>query len=144
MEINIDDKIVGHETVTYREIGFGQDPNITTIPYQLRLSSPEFRSVISDFFNEFVEENEKDDNETGWSEAIPELVRNDYPSFDELLISNKHDLCNVIKDHLFFELLDGLFASSLATKCQFAINSLESLTCSEDGFVITGTVYSIN
>ena len=144
MKITIGGKSVGHETVTYRELGFGQNMSDTTIPYQLRLSSAEFQRVIRDLFNEFVVENEKDDKETDESEALAELVRNGYPTFDALLSSSKHDLCNVIKDYLFFELLDGLLGSSNTTKYKFAINSLESLTCSKDEFVITGTAYTIN
>ncbi|QDT22556.1 hypothetical protein [Gimesia chilikensis] len=144
MKITIGGKSIGHETVTYRELGFGQNMSDTTIPYQLRLSCAEFQCVIRNLFNEFVVENQQDDNETDESEAIPELVQNGYPTFDALLSSSRRDLCNVIKDYLFFELLHGLLGSSNTTECKFAINSLESLTCSDDGFVITGKAYSIN
>ncbi|MEW4453786.1 hypothetical protein AB1L30_14020 [Bremerella sp. JC817] len=131
--------------VTYRQLGFGEVTvgDFELLPYRIELSPAEFQSAIQQAFDAFVEETERDDRRTDGSLEIPALKRHGYPSFDAFYEVSKADLCTIVQDFLFLELLDGLLGNSLPTECQFAINSLDAITFTENNVVVTGTAYSI-
>ncbi|GAA4441360.1 hypothetical protein GCM10023155_47020 [Bremerella cremea] len=131
--------------VTYRGLGFGEATAgaFELLPYRIELSVAEFQSAIQQAFDVFVEETQRDDRLTNGSLEIPALKRHGYPSFDVLYDASPADLCTIVQDFLFLELLDGLLGNSLPTECQFAINSLEAIAFTENDVVVTGAAYAI-
>ncbi|MEW4564761.1 hypothetical protein AB1K70_19630 [Bremerella sp. JC770] len=144
MKILINGKDVDRKKVTYLELGFGQEMSEEEYTCIVQLSDPEFRAAILEEFNEFVSDCEEDDKVTEGSAAVPEIVHNDFPSFEELLASDKDALCRVVRKYLFFELLEGMLGRSPSPDFTFAVSSLDDITASDGVFFISCKAFSIS
>ena len=143
MKITIDKLPIGPAQITYRELGFGQNIPGPVLAVVIELSTVEMRAAVREAFNAFVADCEKDDKQYDCSLAVNELVHYGYPSFDEMYGLSKRDLCVVILDYLFFELLGGLFDASIPEDCAYAINSLEGISYDDTSFIVSATAYPL-
>lgn len=126
--------------MTYRGLGFGE-PVSKAIPYSIALSPVEFSQAVHIAFDEFVADCKMDDEQTESQDAIQAIVDNQYGTFREFLNRCPNDLCWIVCEYLFLELLEGLFNTTRPTQARFVINSIDQIRFENNTFVITGSVY---
>ncbi len=143
MYITVNKRPVGAKQMTFRQLGFGQSISGPTFAVVIELSATEMRAAVGDAFNAFVADSEQDDKQYDYSAAVDAFVQNSYPSFDEMHGLSKRDLCVVILDYLFFDLLEGLFNASIPDDCAYAINSLEAISYEDASFIVSATAYPL-
>ncbi len=130
--------------MTYRQLGFGERVlNRETFLFKVIVNLVEFQKIIENSFNEFVMEMKEDDENTG-EQDIKELFEYNYPSFEQLLQTDRLTLSKVIRDYLFFEFLEGLFGQNDIDVCLYAVNRLDNIEIDSDKVCITGEAYFLS
>ena len=142
MKIAVDGKPVNKEQVGYRPMGFGQDvQDLELWPIVLRLETNEFTNLMRKPFDEFVTDNEEDDRNTAYEDAIPELIGCGYAKFDSMWNQDKESVCRLVKRFLVVELLEALFGNNHSDGCLVSINSIESIVVTPKSIEISGKVF---
>jgi hypothetical protein len=100
-------------------------------------------TIIENSFNEFVTEMKDDDENTG-EQDIKELSEYNYPSFEQLLRTDKQALSKIIRDYLFFEFLEGLFGINNIEVCLYSVNRLDNIGIDNEGVYVSGEVYFLS
>jgi len=145
MRLDIDGTLSDPGLLTYRQLGFGRpiDDGRRIGLYRLTLDAAEFEGAIRDSFDQFVEENEEDDIQTGGSDSMPVLLENGYPRFRHLWKISPNELVTIVKEYLFLEFLEGCLGENAPDQCQFAVNTLDFARLEGEGVVIEGSYYSL-
>ncbi|EJN20856.1 hypothetical protein PMI36_03920 [Pseudomonas sp. GM79] len=124
--------------VGYRSLGFGEDTTFETVEFELTTNTQE---LAMDFFrraDSFIAQCKIDDEQQGYADiqGLKELC---YPNFSNL-IKNAPDLAaSLIKDYLYFDLLDSLFPTSKNLK--IVINNIKNIKIIDSNLVINGETF---
>ncbi len=142
MKLFINNQPFDISKLTYRDLGYGEAvQDLPVAAFRWMLSVAELRVLITSAFDNFVLESRKDDERTGGSEAIPELVRHNYPSFEELYVRDRNALAKVIRKYLFFELLSAWLDGNSLEGVTMVINNIESIDFGDEEVRVTGQVF---
>jgi hypothetical protein len=75
---------------------------------------------------------------------LPDPLREaGYPDLESALEHNSGMLEELLQGFLFFELLEGLFGNNEPSRCDYAINSLASVSIDAECVVMTGEAYAV-
>lgn len=130
MEARVEGKEVLLEKLLYRGLGFGQSVNGCLLNASMSMSLSELENVIDREFNLFSSEMKKDAECFG--DPIETLQSLGYSEFSEAVVLDPAAVACVIKEYLFFELLEGIFGGNEGRDFQYVINSIEELSINGD------------
>ncbi|OLF56436.1 hypothetical protein [Pseudomonas chlororaphis] len=125
-------------SVGYRSLGFGEDTGLETSPYELTISFSELPEAFIKSSDSFIEQCKTDDIQQGFAD-IDELEKLNYPPFKNLIKSNPKLVAALIKDYLYFDLLDSLFPENKNLK--LVINNIERIYTTESGIIVSGETF---
>lgn len=126
----------------YRDLGHGTDPGKPLSEYTLSVEDEVLVKVFSKPFDAFVSTCREDDKVTAESD-IPELMHLGYPSLAEMLGRHRASLAGLIKDYLYFQLLDALLGSNQRSAWRFSINEIAEVSDEGAGYLLRGRGYYI-
>ncbi len=133
---------IDNNTVTYRDFGFGKPVPFSTQDYTLTISLHDIKLLLKADVDEFVNDLKEDDDLS--DENVVRLKEAGYP-FTEKLISDYPKLfCNIIRDNLYFNILDRLLVNNSPEVLRYVINTLSQVSIKNDTLIITGEVYDIS
>lgn len=142
MECYVNNSKFDHNCLIYRDQGFGTDPGILTWSYKLFISDSELAAMLNESFSSFVAQCEEDDKNSDIID-IPEIQQLKYPSLATMITQHKSTLAKLLKDFLYFHLLDAITKNNLRDNWRFSINDIAKVELVDDGFLIEGTGYNI-
>lgn len=128
--------------VIYRDQGYGSNPGILLSRYTLTVEDEELLQMFSRPFEEFVAQCRQDDS-TSVDSDVPQLKTLDYPSLPQMLVAHRATLANLLKDYLYFQLLEALLAGNQRPTWRFAVNEIATVSDEGRGFVLSGDGYFI-
>lgn len=128
--------------VIYRDQGFGSDPGIPVLKYVLSFDDNELLRAFNRPFEEFVSQCKLDDQNSSDSD-VPELKALGYPSLAQMLAAHREVFAGLLKDYLYFQLLDAMLSGNQRSAWQFAINEITEVLVQIDGFALCGRGYKI-
>lgn len=145
VNIRVNEVSVWNDQVGYPTMNFGQSrPGVELCDYEIMLGVNEFQDLIQYEFDRFIVESKADDEATSFEDAIPEMLRNDYRCFEEMLRVAPSDVCKLVRRHLFLELLESAFGENTERHCQFAINSISEIVLDGNNVLVKGKAFAIN
>lgn len=138
MNFKSEGKTINSCEIGYRSLGFGEDPRLETTPYELTINLHELTENFFKKADSFIHQCKIDDTEQGYAD-IEHLEKSNYANF-QYIIKNKSNLAaTIIKDYLYFDLLDSLFP--IPTNLKIVVNSIESISIEEEQIIITGEAF---
>ena len=144
MKTQVGDATISPENLGYRPMGFGEPiVDRPTYDYELQLSLSEFAQVIKPAFDEFVEENRQDDEETDYEDVIPELREYNYAQFDVMIQEASSVVCKLVTKYLYLEFLEAAFGKHKPEECTHAINSIKFMSIENETVKIGGEAYAV-
>lgn len=85
----------------------------------------------------------KEDDGVAGESDIPELKHLGYLSLPEMLGRHRAALAGLIKDYLYFQLLNALLGSNQRSAWRFAINEIAEVSDEGAGYLLRGSGYFI-
>ena len=144
MKFIINENLFDTSKVTFRQLGFGREvADRKVLLFKLLIRFNQFKQLIQEEFNLFVNEIHDDDLKTNCSDPIDEILQYNYPTFDELEKIDRDTLCMLIKEYLFFELLEACFDENEPKNCLVTINKINSIENINNTVQILGEAYHI-
>lgn len=128
--------------LTYRDQGYGTNPGRPLSPYSLLVTDDELLSAFSAPFRSFIAQCKEDDEVFPESE-IPELKLLSYPPLEVLVSSHRQLLAGLLKDFLYFQILDALLGKNSRADWSFAINEIGEVSAEADGYLLQGMGYAV-
>jgi len=126
----------------YRDLGHGTAPGKPLSDYTLSVEDEVLLTMFYKPFEEFVAMCKEDDKAAAESD-IPALKHLGYPSLSEMLGRHRIALAGLIKDYLYFQLLDALLGSNQRSAWRFAINEIAEVSDEGAGYLLRGSGYFI-
>lgn len=142
MKCDIDNIQFNPHRLIYRDQGFGTDPGVTLSPYSLAVTNEELLSAFAGPFDAFISQCRKDDESFSDSD-MPDIRLLGYPSLEEMLAGHRSLLAGLIKDYLYFHILDAFFGRNLRSDWLFSINEISEVSVSNEGYILHGKGYFI-
>lgn len=131
-----------HKCLIYRDQGFGTNPGKPLRPFSLEITNDELINLFTDAFAAFVTQCKKDDKDFGEID-IPELHQLNYPSLQDMVSNHQSVLAHILKEFLYFQLLDSITKNNPREYWRFAINEITDVRWDKQNFFIDGKGYSI-
>ncbi|TBN32522.1 hypothetical protein [Pseudomonas sp. BGI-2] len=126
-----------HE-VGYRSLGFGENPRIETTHYELIINTKELTDIFFKKADSFIHQCKIDDIQQGFAD-IKDLQDLNYANFKYLTEHNPNLASELLKDYLYFDLLDSLFPNSKNLKV--AINDIKDIIIKDGNIIISGETF---
>lgn len=128
--------------VIYRDQGYSSAPHVPLLKYVLSFDDDELLPGFSKSFEEFVTQCKLDDQSSSDSD-VPELKELGYPSLSQMLATHRGVFSGLLKDYLYFQLLDALLSGNQRPTWRFAINEIIEVMDKGDGYALCGRGYGI-
>jgi hypothetical protein len=128
--------------VIYRDQGYGSDPSVPLLKYVLTFDDDELLRTFGRSFQEFVAQCKQDDQSSSDSD-VPELKELGYPTLSQMLAAHREMLARLLKDYLYFQLLDVLLSGNQRSAWRFAINEIIEVLDEGGGYALCGLGYKI-
>lgn len=126
-----------HE-VGYRSLGFGESPGIETTHYELMIDTKELPDTFLHKADSFIQQCEVDDIQQVFAD-IEDLQNLGYANFEYLIENSPHLANTLLKDYLYFDLLDSLFPNSKNLK--IVVNNIKGITIKDGQIMIYGETF---
>ncbi|WLH36727.1 hypothetical protein PSH79_05395 [Pseudomonas sp. FP2196] len=124
--------------VGYRSLGFGESISLETKTFELTISLSEIPELFLIHADAFIQQCEADDKQQEISD-IPELEQLCYPNYSKLVEHHPALAVTLIKDYLYFDLLESLFPYSENLK--LVINSIQNIILVHSSLIISGETF---
>lgn len=124
--------------VGYRSLGFGENINIETKKFEFSINLSEIPEHFLKQANNFIQQCKEDDKQQEFAD-IPELEQLCYPDYSSMLEYHPALAATLIKDYLYFDLLNSIFPNSENLK--LVINSIQSITIVDSSLIISGETF---
>lgn len=131
---------IGH--LIYRDLGYGSRVDKETLTFQILINDEELLARLSDSYAGFSVDCKWDD-QTLIEPDISELKDLGYPSLDKLLAEHRLLLATLMKDYLYFHVLDALTGHNPRSDWRFTINLIEQVVPGNGSFCLVGHGYMI-
>jgi len=118
----INGKQYNENSISYRELGFGEDLPFKEENFQIFIIKENISSQLIKIIDFFIEQCKRDDKHLKEPD-IPELNNKGYPKASKLLDENRSLVEELIKDYLYFDILELLFKGN--KNPDFIINNIE-------------------
>lgn len=128
--------------IIYRDQGYGSAPGVPLLKYALSFDDEELLRSFGRSFEEFVAQCKLDDQSSSYSD-VPELKELGYPSLSQMLAAHREVLAGLLKDYLYFQLLDALLSGNQRSTWRFAINEITEVLDECGGYELCGHGYKI-
>ncbi|GLQ92778.1 hypothetical protein [Dyella acidisoli] len=142
MRCDVDNEQFDPGHLIYRDQGYGADPERPLSQFSLVVTDDELLSTFLEPFSVFMSQCKEDDESFSESD-IPELKTLGYPSLEGMLSSHRRLLAGLLKDFLYFQLLDALIGKNPRSGWRFAINEIAEVSDEEMGYLLQGKGYFI-
>lgn len=138
-----------------REMGYGRRSELPVYRFCLRLPESELVALIDVPCNDFLQTCREDDALFGESD-VPALMQAGYPDVRTMLHQHRPLLAELLRDHLYRDLLDAILARSGARTARprrigdphgadgrpyFTINALQKVAFADGELVLEGEGY---
>ncbi len=140
IKFEIDSEQLHSKHLIYRDLGYGTNPGVPVSDYSFRITNSELLNTLNNSFEAFISQCKADDMSFSDSD-IPELKNLDYPSLENMLTSNRELLGRLLKDFMYFDILDALFGTNLRPDWRFAINDITDISDEQEGYLLRGKGY---
>jgi len=138
MKISLENKYLGFENFTYREIGFGKSVELPLFSWEAEIERGQFIELFEPIYSECIEELKHDDVVTG-EFCAPHEGATDYPNLIKFINDFPSDFIDFFKTYFIQDLLEHLFGGNREWK--YVINSLETINLDRDNITLGGKAY---
>lgn len=142
MKCTVGDSPFDPRELIYRDQGYGSNPGRPLAEYTISVANEELLGVFAKPFDEFVALCKEEDKAVAESD-IPVLKQLGYPSLGEMLGAHRTTLASLVKDYLYFQLLDALLGANRRSTWRFAINEITEVSDEGAGYLLKGVGYFI-
>ena len=142
MIIKIDDRDIEINKIIYNDQSFGRPTSLKESKFEILIPKKNLISLFGDEYDNYVNECKVDDEENGEVD-IPLLSEAGYPLLEDTISDNPDLLVYLIKEYMYFNLLDCLFDKKNRGNWTFAINSIKDVIIGDELISMRGSVYPI-
>lgn len=143
MKCSIDGENFNAAQLIYRDQGYGSDPGVPSSDYEISLEDQEILNSFGTVFDDFVAQCQSDDEKSNEDSDIPELKSLSYPTLAQMLLNHRATLADLLKNYLYFQLLESLLGDNKRASWRFAINQIKKISDKGDGYVLSGDGYFV-
>jgi hypothetical protein len=140
MRCDVDNERFDPGHLIYRDQGYGVDPNRPLSQFSLMVTDDELLGVFAEPFRAFMSQCKQDDEAFPESD-IPGLRSLGYPDLEDMLSSHRRFLADLLRDFLYFQILEALIGSNSRSEWRFAINEITEVSDEKEGYSLRGKGY---